>query len=64
MRDISWFTEELLASQEGFSKEVTDTLQETMHVNRACFANASCLLLYLNTNFLSQNAKKQQAMEE
>jgi hypothetical protein len=43
MRVISWFTEELLASQEGFSIELIDALQETTHVNRACFASASCL---------------------
>jgi len=43
MRDISWIAEELLASQEGFSMELVDTLQEMTHVKRACFANASCL---------------------
>jgi hypothetical protein len=41
--DISWLAEELLASQEGFSMELVDTLQETTRVNHAYFANASCL---------------------
>jgi hypothetical protein len=38
MQDISW-----LASQEGFSMVLVDTLQETTHLNRACFANAGSL---------------------
>lgn len=43
MWDISWLAGQLVASQEGFSMESVHTLQETTHVNRTCFADASCL---------------------
>jgi hypothetical protein len=63
--DISWLTEELLAPQEGFSMELVDTLQETKHVNRACFANASCLsTVVFEHELFESECQKQQAMEE
>jgi hypothetical protein len=62
MRDISWLAQELLASQEGFSMELVDTLQETTHVKRACFANASCLFtVVFEHERLNQNAKKKES---
>jgi hypothetical protein len=63
MRDISWLAEKLLASQEGFSVELVDTLQEMAHVNRACFANASLsTVVFKHEHF--ELKKKKQVMEE